>query len=49
MLDWILNPEGVSYPAFVIFVVGSIAALGIGFVVGLTKFYKNREKRDGLG
>ena len=48
MLDWIINPEGVSYPALIVFVIGSIAAVSIGFVVGLTKFYKNRERRDGL-
>lgn len=48
MLDYILNPEGVTYTAFVIFVVGSIAALAGGFVYGLTRYYKEREKRDGV-
>lgn len=44
----LLNPEGVSYAAFVIFAVGSIIALAGGFLYGLMKYYRNKEKRDGV-
>lgn len=44
----VFNPEGVSYAAFVIFAVGSIIALAGGFLYGLAKHYRDKEKRDGV-
>jgi len=48
MLDFILNPYGVSYTAWVIFVVGLIICTAVGIAVGIVSMFRSREKRDGL-
>lgn len=46
MFDFILNPEGVSYIAFVIFWIGALIAVMIGIGAGVVSMFKYREKRD---
>lgn len=48
MLDWIINPEGVSYVAYVILWIGLLIILPVAFVVGfLRAMWSWREKKDG--
>lgn len=47
-MDWLLNPYGIGYTAWVFFIVGSIAAVAVGIAAGLAALWRNREKKDGI-
>lgn len=48
MPDWIINPYGIPYLAWVVFGVGLIICTAVGIAVGLAAAWRHREKRDGL-
>lgn len=48
MLDTILNPYNLGWLALATFVIGTIVAVAVGIVAGLSAAWRAREKRDGL-
>lgn len=48
MPDWIINPYGIPYLAWIVFVAGFVVCCAVGVAAGLASLWKNREKRDGL-
>lgn len=48
MPDWIVNPYGIPYAAWVIFAIGLLVCTVIGIIAGLSTLWTRREKRDGL-
>lgn len=48
MFDWIFNPTGVSYGAYVVLWIGLLVMLPVAIVVGcLRAVWSWRERRDG--
>ncbi len=48
MLDWILNPEGVSYGAYVILWIALLVMLPVALIVGVLRaVWEWRERKDG--
>lgn len=45
MLDWILNPFGVSLGAYVILWIGLLISLVIGIVAGVVSLFTSRKKK----
>lgn len=49
MLEWLFNPEGVSYFAYVILWIGLLVMLPVAIIVGVLRaVWSWREKRDGI-
>jgi membrane-anchored protein YejM (alkaline phosphatase superfamily) len=49
MLDWLLNPSGVPYVAYVVLWIALLVILPVAFVVGLLRaIWAWREGRDGV-
>ena len=48
MLDWILNPTGTPYAAYVILWIILAVSIPAAFVWTLIKMWTRREKKDGL-
>lgn len=47
-MDWLLNPYGIGYGWWVIFVIGLITCTAVGIAAGLVAMWRGREKKDGL-
>lgn len=45
MLDWILNPFGVSLGAYVILWIGLLISLFVGIVAGVISLFTSRKRQ----
>jgi hypothetical protein len=45
MLDWILNPFGVSLGAYVVLWIGLLVCLVIGVIAGIVSLIRDRNRR----